>query len=184
MRFGGRLGIGRLDLSPELNVSTDDDDVVDGGRQRKSQRAGATLDSTDSDSTATGDPEMTQPPSKARRTQYVQSPVSETNGVRPTTPSTSAMATRRTTSLLRSTSAAARGRTRGKLDGTWAYRESEAKTHTTTPVVRGARPSMCRKGSHTGERQQPKRKHCESVSTAQTFDTDDPDQQHIMHLNS
>ena len=37
VRFGGRLGVGRLDLSPELNDSTDDDDVVDGGRQRKSQ---------------------------------------------------------------------------------------------------------------------------------------------------
>ena len=81
MRFGGRLGIGRLDLSPELSVNTDDDDVADGGWQRQSQRAGATLDSIDSDSTATGDsgPEMTQPPSKARRTQYVQSPISETN---------------------------------------------------------------------------------------------------------
>jgi hypothetical protein len=123
---------------------------------------------------------MTQPPSKARRTQYVQSPVSETNRVRPTTPSTSVVATRWTTSLLRSTPAAARGRTRGKLGGTWAYRESEAKTHTTTPVVRGARLSMCRKCSHTGERQQLKRKHCESVSTTQTFDTVDPDQQHIM----
>jgi hypothetical protein len=177
--FGGRLGIGLLDLSPELNVSTDDDDVVDSERQRKSQRAGATLDCTDSDSTATGDPEMTQPPSKARRTQYVQSPVSEANGLRPTAPSTSVVATRQTTSLLRSTSAAARGRARGKLGGTWAYRESEAKTHT-TPVMRGARPSMCRKCSHTGERQQPKRKHCESVSTTQTFDTDDPDQQHII----
>ena len=182
VRFGGRLGIGRLDLSPELSVNTDDDDVADGGWQRQSQRAGATLDSIDSDSTATGDsgPEMTQPPSKARRTQYVQSPISETNRVRPTTPSTSAVATRRTTSLLRSTPAAARGRTQGKLGRTWAYRESEAKTHTTTPVVRGARPSMWRKCSHTGERQQLKRKHCESVSTTQTFDPDDPDQLHIM----
>jgi hypothetical protein len=108
--FGGCLGVGRLDLSPELNDSTEDDVVVDGGRQRKSQRAGATLDCTDSDSTATGDPEMTQPPSKARRTLYVQSPVSEANGLewsKPTAPSTSAVATRRTTSLLRSTSAAA-----------------------------------------------------------------------------
>ncbi len=101
VRLGGRLGVGHLDLSPELNDSTDDDDVVDGGRQQESQQAGATLDCTDSDSTVTGNPEMTQPPSKARQTQYVQSQVSETNGVRPTAPSTSVVATRRITSLLR-----------------------------------------------------------------------------------
>ncbi len=72
VRFKGRLEVGRPDLGPELNDSTDDDDVVDGGRTRKSQRAGATLDCTDSygndnpEVMATDNPEVSQPPSKAR----------------------------------------------------------------------------------------------------------------------
>ena len=95
VRFGGRLGAGRPDLSPEHSDSTDDDDVVDDGRTRKSQRAGATLDCTDSDSTATGNSEVTQPPSKARRTLPIQPPISEATGVVPTAPNTSAVAARR-----------------------------------------------------------------------------------------
>ncbi len=50
VRFGGLPEVGRPDLGPERNDSTDDD-VVDEGRMRKSHRhgAGTTLDCTDSD---------------------------------------------------------------------------------------------------------------------------------------
>jgi hypothetical protein len=98
VRFGGRLGVGRLDLSLEHNVNTDDDDAVDGGRPRKYRRARATLDCTDSDSMATDNPEVTQPPNKARRILSVQSPISEANGVGPTALCTSAATARWTSS--------------------------------------------------------------------------------------
>ena len=184
VRFGGRLEVVRLDPSPEHNDSTEDDDVVDCGRTRKSQRAGVTLDCTDSDSTATDSPEVTQPPSKARRTLPVQSPISEATGVVPTAPSTSAVAARRTPSLPHSTSVAARCRARGKLGGKRAYKESKARTHTMTTVMCSASSSMCERHSHTGRRQQPKRKHWECAGATQTFDKDDPDHRHITQHRS
>ncbi len=75
MRFGGLPEVGRPDLGPERNDSTDDNDVVDEGRMRMSCRygPGATLDFTDSDSMTTDNPKVTQPPSKAHRTLPIQS---------------------------------------------------------------------------------------------------------------
>ena len=184
IRFGGRLGVGRLDLSPEHNVSTDDDDVVDGGRPRKYRRARATLDCTNSDSMATDNPDMTQPPNKARRILSVQSPTSEANGVGPTALCTSAVTARRTSSLPHSNSANARACARGKLDGKRDCKGNTARTRARTAVTHRTRPSMRGKCSHTGGRQQPKRKHCECVSATQVFDTDDPDQRHITQHQS
>jgi hypothetical protein len=104
--FSKRLSYASLafsDLSEvsECNDSTDDDDVADGERTRKSKRAGATLDCTDSDLMAHDNHEVTQPPSKASQTlpvHCVQSPTPEATGVVPAVPSTSAVATWQTPS--------------------------------------------------------------------------------------
>jgi hypothetical protein len=124
----------------------------------------------------TDNSDVTQPPNKARRILSVQPRTSEANGVGRTGLWT--VTARRTSSLPHSNSANARVCARGKLDGKRDYKGNTARTRARTAVTHRTRPSMRGKCSHTGRRQQPKRKHCECVSATQV-DTDDPDQRHM-----
>ena len=185
VRFGGHLDSGRLGLNPECAGGTDDDDAAfDGRRPRKSRRTDNTLVCTDSDSEATDNPGVAQPPSKTRRTLSVQPQVPEATEVGSTALSAYAVAARQTPPLLRSASATARGRIQKKLGRKRARKENTTRARTTTTVMSRARPNACSECNQTRSRQQPKRKRSECTSTTQIFDTNDPDHRQIMQHQS